>query len=53
LLKGKGAGGVTGSGSGERPIDLSNPIINSPYEPPQRHFEIGPHGPTGVLLQGR
>jgi type III restriction enzyme len=34
-------------------MDISNPIINSPYEPPQRHFEIGPHGPTGVLLQGR
>lgn len=44
---------MTGAGSGERPITLSNPIINSPYEPPQRHFEIGPHGPTGVLLDGR
>jgi type III restriction enzyme len=35
------------------PNDISNPIINSPYEPPQRHFEIGPHGPTGVLISGR
>lgn len=33
--------------------DLSNPIINSPYQPPQQHFEIGPHGPTGVLKPGR
>ncbi|UQU67545.1 DEAD/DEAH box helicase family protein [Couchioplanes caeruleus] len=33
--------------------DLSNPIINSPYEPPQQHFEIGPHGPTGALKPGR
>lgn len=23
---------------------LGNPILNSPYEPPERHFEIGPHG---------
>ena len=27
--------------------DLSNPIINSPYDPPEPHFEIGPSGPTG------
>ena len=27
--------------------DLSNPIINSPYEPPQSHFEIGPKGCCG------
>src|SRR6266567_2875056 len=33
--------------------DLSNPIINSPYDPPDAHFEIGPTGPTGRLLQGR
>ncbi len=33
--------------------DLSNPIINSPYNPPESHFEIGPKGPTGVLLSGR
>ncbi|MGH3191869.1 MAG: hypothetical protein ACRDOL_32425, partial [Streptosporangiaceae bacterium] len=33
--------------------DLSNPIINSPYDPPESHFEIGPAGPTGVLLAGR
>jgi type III restriction enzyme len=33
--------------------DLSNPILNSPFEPPQAHFEIGPNGPTGVLRTGR
>ncbi len=33
--------------------DLSNPIINSPYEAPSAHFEIGPQGPTGQLLTGR
>jgi hypothetical protein len=33
--------------------DLSNPIINSPYDPPEAHFEIGPNGPTGQLLPGR
>jgi type III restriction enzyme len=33
--------------------DLSNPIINSPYDPPESHFEIGPTGPTGQLLLGR
>ena len=27
--------------------DLSNPILNSPYDPPEAHFEIGPNGPTG------
>ena len=34
-------------------VDLSNPIINSPYEPPTGHFELGPAGPTGTLLPGR
>jgi type III restriction enzyme len=33
--------------------DLSNPIINSPYDPPDSHFEIGLTGPTGRLLPGR
>ena len=27
--------------------DISNPILNSPYDPPEAHFEIGPNGPTG------
>ena len=33
--------------------DLSNPVINSPYEPPNAYFEIGPAGPTGQLIPGR
>lgn len=33
--------------------DISNPIINSPYQAPEAHFEIGPTGPTGQLLRGR
>ncbi len=32
---------------------LSNPILNSPYEPPERHFALGPNGPTGEILPGR
>lgn len=33
--------------------DLSNPILNSPYAAPEQHFELGQHGPTGVVLPGR
>jgi type III restriction enzyme len=33
--------------------DLSNPIINSPFDAPTAYFEIGPQGPTGELLPGR
>jgi type III restriction enzyme len=33
--------------------DLSNPILNSPYEPPSSYFELGDHGPTGTVLPGR
>jgi hypothetical protein len=33
------------------PID--NPILSSPYEQPDRHYEIGPDGPTGVIRDGR
>ena len=32
---------------------LSNPILNSPYEAPGRHFALGPNGPTGEILPGR
>ena len=30
--------------------DLSNPIINSPYDAATAHFQLGPSGPTGELL---
>ena len=33
--------------------DISNPIINSPYNVPECHFEIGPTGPTGTIVPGR
>src|SRR4051794_3556879 len=32
---------------------LGNPVLNGPYDPPQRHFEVGPEGPTGEVLPGR
>lgn len=32
---------------------LANPILNSPYFPPEQHFELGPKGPTGTVLRGR
>jgi|APMI01.1.fsa_nt_gi type III restriction enzyme len=32
---------------------LANPILNSPYDPPQRYFEIAAKGPTGEILEGR
>ena len=32
---------------------LSNPILNSPFAEPTRHFELGSHGPTGEVLEGR
>ena len=33
--------------------DLSNPILNSPFDPPERHFELGERGPTGEIKNGR
>jgi type III restriction enzyme len=33
--------------------DISNPILNSPYGPPEAHFELGPNGQSGVVLTGR
>src|SRR4051794_37009175 len=33
--------------------DLSNPVLNSPYHPPEAHFELGERGPTGNVLPGR
>ena len=31
------------------PTALDNPILNSPYEPPEQHFVIGHDGPTGEV----
>ncbi len=33
--------------------DDFGPILNSPYLAPDRHFVIGPHGPTGAIKAGR
>ena len=33
--------------------DLSNPILNTPFDPPDRHFELGERGPTGEIKEGR
>src|SRR5688572_19006475 len=35
------------------PDTLQNPILNSPFDPPASHFELGPKGPTGVINEGR
>ena len=32
---------------------IDNPILNSPYEQPDRHYEVGPQGPTGEIKDGR
>lgn len=32
---------------------IDNPILNGPYEAPSQHYEIGPSGPTGVIIDGR
>jgi type III restriction enzyme len=38
---------------GEELSALANPILNSPYDPPEQHFELGHAGPTGKILPGR
>ena len=52
-MKGSQEGSASMPASADSTADISNPIINSPYEPPTCHFEIGSHGPTGMLLAGR
>ena len=32
---------------------LANPILNTPYEAPSRHFAMGPKGPTGEIAEFR
>lgn len=34
-------------------VAIDNPILNSPYEQPDRYYEIGPQGPTGQIKDGR
>ena len=33
--------------------ELADPVLNGPYDSPQRYFEVGPAGPTGKVLLGR
>ena len=44
---------MTGDTVTERTDALDNPILNRPYDVPTRYFELGPHGPTGLILDGR
>ncbi len=32
---------------------LASPVLNGPFDPPSRHFEIGHKGPTGMVQEGR
>jgi type III restriction enzyme len=32
---------------------IENPILNGPYDAPAQHFELGSHGPTGTIIDGR
>lgn len=32
---------------------IDNPILNGPYDEPDRHYEIGPQGPTGEIRNKR
>ena len=42
-----------GDGWGRRMTSIDNPILNTPYEQPDRYYEIGPQGPTGEVREGR
>ena len=32
---------------------FEQPILNSPYAEPHRHYEVGQSGPTGAIKDGR
>ena len=38
---------------GDAMAALANPILGGPFDPPGRHFAIGPQGPTGAINEGR
>ena len=44
---------VEPSPEGPQAASIDNPILNSPYAPPDRHYEVGQNGPTGVIKDGR
>ena len=33
-------------------VIIQNPVINSPFEEPRRHFEFGERGITGRIVDG-
>lgn len=32
---------------------LADPVLNGPFDPPSRYFELGRKGPTGKIIAGR
>ncbi len=32
---------------------VASPILNGPYDPPERHYDMGPQGRTDVVKEGR
>jgi type III restriction enzyme len=34
-------------------VAVEDPVLNGPFDPPTRHFEIADGGPTGAVLDGR
>jgi type III restriction enzyme len=34
-------------------VVIDNPVINSPFEEPQRHFRFAANGSTAEILPGR
>jgi len=50
------AGSAQGNRAGKSTVvseSIDNPILNSPYEQPDRYYEVGPQGPTGQIREGR
>ena len=35
------------------PAELSDPVLNGPFDPPEQHYEVLPDGPSGRVLPGR
>lgn len=34
-------------------VETGSPILNGPYDPPERYYDIGPNGRTNTVRQGR
>jgi len=52
-MVGDGGRRVNEGQAGDGATELENPVLNGPYDPPLRHFVIGPKGPTGAVNEGR